>query len=80
MMRERILTNVDQVPVIHDLLNQLPTWAGGVVALGPVFTQPVGFVLPGQETDRLDDGGLNDFTSSEDTPSQCVRAVMCVGP
>jgi hypothetical protein len=79
-MREFVLTNVDQVPVIHDLLNQLPTWTGGIVALGPVFTQPVRFVLPGQETDRFDNGGLNDFTSSKDTPGQCVRAVVSVGP
>lgn len=50
------------------------------MALGPVLTQPVRFVLPGQETDRFDDGGLNDLSSGEDTPSQSVRAVMSVGP
>lgn len=79
-MGECVLTNVHQVPVIHDLLNQLSTRACGIVALGPVFTQPVCFVLPGQETDRFDDGGLNDFTSGEDTPGQGVRAVVSVGP
>lgn len=79
-MRECVLTNVDQVPVIHDLLNQLSTWACGIVALGPVFTQPVCLVLPGQETDSFDNCGLNNFTSGEDTPGQSVRAVVSVGP
>lgn len=61
-------------------MNQLATGTSGIVALGPVLAQPVGLVLPGQEADSFDNGGLNDFPSGEDTPGQGVRAVVSVGP
>lgn len=49
------------------------------MALGPILTQSISFVFPGQEADGFHDRRLNDLASSKDSPSQSVGAVIGVG-
>ena len=68
------LTNVDQVPLVHDILNQDTAGRVGVVALRPVFTQSECFVFPCQEADALHNGRLHDFFTRENTPRNSIGA------
>lgn len=67
------LTNVEEVPIIHHVLNQSPARAGSVETLSPVKSETESFVLPCEEADALDNGRLDNLLAGEDTPGNSIR-------
>lgn len=75
------LTNVNQVPSVHDLVNQGTAGRVGIIAVGPINAQSEGLVLPSEEADALDNGRLDNLLAREDSPGNSVGTVAgSVGP
>ena len=66
------LTNIHQIPRIHNSLNENTARTSRLIAVGPVQPQPKRLVLPCQKTDSLDNGRLHNFLPREDPPCYCV--------
>src|SRR5690606_21348771 len=68
----RTLTNIDQVPVVHDVVQDGATRGTGIVAASPYRTQLECLVLPGEEADPLHDGRLDDLLAREHAPGDGI--------
>ena len=73
--RQFRLTNVNEVPFVHDVVDKLAAGGVGLEAVSPVYTQAESLVLPGEEADALDNGGLDNLLAGEDTPGDGIGAV-----
>jgi hypothetical protein len=58
---ERVVDDVDEVELVHNLGDEAVGFRSVLVELGPLTTDREGFVLPSHERDGLDDGGLDDL-------------------
>lgn len=72
---EVVVHNVEEVPVVHDVLDEDAAGRLGLKAVGPVDAEAESLVTPGEEGDALDNGGLNNLLAGEDTPGDGVGAI-----
>lgn len=70
---EIVIDDVHEMEVVEDFANDfVGLWGGLTIEESPLLTQLVGFVFPGLESGRVDDGRLNDFGTGEDSPRHGV--------
>ncbi len=80
-LSEIVVHDIDEVPVIQDVSNEMTSLTAFVVAFAPLEAKVVELVSPGQERYGLDYRWLHDFFAREDAPGDGVRSTIgiCVG-
>ncbi|KAH0358343.1 methylenetetrahydrofolate reductase 2, partial [Aureobasidium melanogenum] len=76
LLTEIVVNDVNEVPVLHQVVDHVTGRRSGIVATGPVKSKTVELISPGEEGYSLYNGGLHDLLAREDTPGDSIGAFI----